>query len=224
MNHKGSPNGPPAGNAVVNVANEEVRPDLKTISKQEVDKSSAELPVNGFCRKESKDLDRAQKYILDHQTSNISPVDLQALRRKIDWRIVPIMACCYTMQFVDKVLLNVGDQSVVKVAVGVRGLCRLTLINSMRPSWVCLSKSGSWGITSPIQAPPSLSLISLRKCPMVSCNENSISFLLGASYRLNGQDLSFNKFLLQNGWESTLSCGESQQAARLRHTAIIRSS
>jgi hypothetical protein len=33
--------------------------------------------------------------------------DLKALRRKIDRRIVPIMFCCYTMQFIDKVALNV---------------------------------------------------------------------------------------------------------------------
>ena len=33
---------------------------------------------------------------------------LAALRRKIDWRIVPIMFCCYTMQFIDKVSLNVS--------------------------------------------------------------------------------------------------------------------
>ena len=32
-----------------------------------------------------------------------------ALRRKIDWRIVPIMFACYTMQFLDKVLLNVSS-------------------------------------------------------------------------------------------------------------------
>lgn len=32
---------------------------------------------------------------------------MRALRRKIDWWIVPIMFCCYTMQFIDKVSLNV---------------------------------------------------------------------------------------------------------------------
>ena len=35
-------------------------------------------------------------------------VDINALRRKIDWRIVPIMFGCYTMQFLDKVILNVS--------------------------------------------------------------------------------------------------------------------
>jgi hypothetical protein len=35
-------------------------------------------------------------------------LNLQALRRKIDQRILPIMFCCYTIQFIDKVSLNVG--------------------------------------------------------------------------------------------------------------------
>lgn len=34
--------------------------------------------------------------------------ELKALRRKVDWRIVPMMFCCYTMQFLDKVILNVS--------------------------------------------------------------------------------------------------------------------
>jgi hypothetical protein len=39
--------------------------------------------------------------------ANPTRVDLQALRRKIDWRIVPIMFLCYTVQFLDKVNINV---------------------------------------------------------------------------------------------------------------------
>jgi hypothetical protein len=35
-------------------------------------------------------------------------LNLKNLRRKIDWRIVPMLFCCYTMQFIDKVLLNVS--------------------------------------------------------------------------------------------------------------------
>lgn len=39
---------------------------------------------------------------------DVSEVDLAKLRRKIDWYIVPIMFLCYTMQFIDKVSLNVS--------------------------------------------------------------------------------------------------------------------
>jgi hypothetical protein len=41
---------------------------------------------------DSKDVDRAFIY----------------LRRKIDWRILPIMSACYGLQFLDKVLINVS--------------------------------------------------------------------------------------------------------------------
>lgn len=58
----------------------------------------------------NREFDRARQYILDSSVTeaNSSSVDLSVVRSKIDWRIVPIMFCCYTMQFVDKVLLNVG--------------------------------------------------------------------------------------------------------------------
>lgn len=63
-----------------------------------------------LARTTNREFDRARQYILDSSVSeaNSSTVDLSAVRSKIDWRIVPIMFCCYTMQFVDKVLLNVS--------------------------------------------------------------------------------------------------------------------
>ena len=61
-------------------------------------------------RTTDREFDRARQYILDSSVTEAhsSAVDLSAVRSKIDWRIVPIMFCCYTMQFVDKVLLNVS--------------------------------------------------------------------------------------------------------------------
>lgn len=56
---------------------------------------------------ESKDLDKAYLY-LNHQSQADETVDLKALRRKIDWWIVPIMFACYTLQFIDKVVINVS--------------------------------------------------------------------------------------------------------------------
>ncbi|KAM4062853.1 major facilitator superfamily protein [Hirsutella rhossiliensis] len=53
------------------------------------------------------DVDAAWKFLNDHRhAEGVSAVDLAALRRKIDWHIVPLMFCCYTMQFLDKVILN----------------------------------------------------------------------------------------------------------------------
>lgn len=59
---------------------------------------------------DERDLDQAYKYLeaKDHGTTDVEALNLKALRRKIDWRIVPIMFACYTMQFIDKVLLNVS--------------------------------------------------------------------------------------------------------------------
>ncbi|KAI4116275.1 MAG: hypothetical protein LQ338_007742 [Usnochroma carphineum] len=65
-------------------------------------------PAHGIGEKANhNDLDQAYWYV--HESNNAveaTPRELSALRRKVDWRIVPIMFCCYTMQFIDKVLLN----------------------------------------------------------------------------------------------------------------------
>lgn len=56
------------------------------------------------------DVDAAWSYLSHHRDAQgVSAVDLAVLRRKIDWRIVPLMFCCYTMQFLDKVILNVSS-------------------------------------------------------------------------------------------------------------------
>jgi hypothetical protein len=58
-------------------------------------------------------VDQAWDYLETHGGTTVSdePYSLKALRRKIDWRIVPLMFCCYTMQFIDKVLINVSTQA-----------------------------------------------------------------------------------------------------------------
>lgn len=52
-------------------------------------------------------IDAAWTYLNKHAGINSNRVDMQSLRRKVDWHIVPLMFCCYTMQFLDKVILNV---------------------------------------------------------------------------------------------------------------------
>ena len=59
-----------------------------------------------------QDLDQAYWYVQDSSNAvEATPTELRRLRRKIDWWIVPIMFLCYTMQFIDKVSLNVGISS-----------------------------------------------------------------------------------------------------------------
>ncbi|KAF7178940.1 hypothetical protein CNMCM7691_007764 [Aspergillus felis] len=51
--------------------------------------------------------DDALNYLDEHASiQDEATVDLAALRRKIDYRIIPFMFSCYILQFLDKVMLN----------------------------------------------------------------------------------------------------------------------
>jgi hypothetical protein len=56
------------------------------------------------------DVDAAWKFLDQNRDAAgaSEAVDIDKMRRKIDWHIVPLMFCCYTMQFLDKVILNVS--------------------------------------------------------------------------------------------------------------------
>lgn len=57
----------------------------------------------------SGEVDAAWAFLQEHRNvEGVDQVDLKALRTRIDWRIVPLMFCCYTMQFLDKVIYNVS--------------------------------------------------------------------------------------------------------------------
>ena len=61
-------------------------------------------------RLDPRSMDAAWKYLdTHHSTAHGELADLKALRRRVDWRIVPLTFLCYTMQFIDKVLINVID-------------------------------------------------------------------------------------------------------------------
>ena len=57
-----------------------------------------------------KNVDQAWKFLNEHRDAVAADgqpqVNMKSLRRKIDLRIVPLMFLCYTMQFLDKVILN----------------------------------------------------------------------------------------------------------------------
>lgn len=57
---------------------------------------------------EQRDLDDAFEYLHTHTDAESDAVNLPALRRKIDWHIIPIMFACYVLQFIDKVVINVS--------------------------------------------------------------------------------------------------------------------
>jgi hypothetical protein len=59
---------------------------------------------------EKRNVDAAWKFLNEHNGANVTTenVDIGKIRRKVDWRIVPLMFACYLMQFLDKVILNVS--------------------------------------------------------------------------------------------------------------------
>lgn len=69
----------------------------------------AELGQSSVNGESISNVDGAWKFLdanRDVAEATATEAELKALRRKIDWHIVPIMFCCYTMQFLDKVILN----------------------------------------------------------------------------------------------------------------------
>jgi len=61
-------------------------------------------------RLQSADVDQAYHFLANDAASQgpTEEVDTRHLRRRIDWRILPIMFLCYTVGFIDKVALNVS--------------------------------------------------------------------------------------------------------------------
>ena len=68
--------------------------------------SITECELTHVIGENSSGIDTAWRFLDKHRDAHVA-VDITALRRKIDWHIVPLMFCCYTMQFLDKVILNV---------------------------------------------------------------------------------------------------------------------
>jgi hypothetical protein len=84
--------------------------DEPTIINEKTSANSREVTKSPSVDKNgADDLDEAFKYLHDHTDANSEGVNLKALRRKIDWHIVPIMFACYVLQFLDKVVINVSS-------------------------------------------------------------------------------------------------------------------
>ena len=81
--------------------------DAQSKSVNEAD-SSVIMESPAADKKVLADVDEAFNYLNDHTATDTESVHLKALRRKIDWHIVPIMFACYTLQFLDKVAINVS--------------------------------------------------------------------------------------------------------------------
>lgn len=73
--------------------------------------------------------DRALDFLTrtGYNNTTMCYIDLQAVRWKVDWHLVPLMFLCYSAQFVDKVALNVGYVFLLRPLTG-----KLTIASSMR--------------------------------------------------------------------------------------------
>lgn len=102
-----------------------------------------------------QDMDRAYDFLAKagagFSEEQTPAVDLRRLRRRVDWRIVPLMFACYTLSFLDKVLLNVS-LSHTAVADPVTN----QMPGSMELSWAWSPISSSRGTNSPMPALSSL--------------------------------------------------------------------
>lgn len=81
-------------------------------TKDSLKEAEAEVPVSGASHPAVANVDAAWEFLnanREVEDVHATEAELRSLRRKIDWHIVPIMFCCYTMQFLDKVILNVSD-------------------------------------------------------------------------------------------------------------------
>ena len=50
--------------------------------------------------------DAALEYLDHEDTAPMTTIDEKNLVRKIDWMIIPLMWCCYNLQYLDKTLIN----------------------------------------------------------------------------------------------------------------------
>ena len=59
----------------------------------------------GIVEEPSKNGDEALKFLKSaHDVGTLTPEDERRLVRKIDWMIMPLMWCCYCLQYLDKTL------------------------------------------------------------------------------------------------------------------------
>ncbi|KAL6696483.1 major facilitator superfamily domain-containing protein [Trichoderma pleuroticola] len=83
------------------------------MSSQNLSEKGGDIDVRGTTPSHSDvdvpeaDIDDAWKFLNEHRdAAGVAAVNINSLRLKIDLHIVPIMFLCYTMQFLDKVILN----------------------------------------------------------------------------------------------------------------------
>jgi hypothetical protein len=117
---------------MINASNPGIDEKMPVINQKAVSASETDTGPTTSPTLSDSDLDDAFKYLHDHDNAfaESTNVNLAALRRKIDWRIVPIMFVCYVLQFVDKVVINVSWNSPA-----LNGIILTISLHSMQLLW-----------------------------------------------------------------------------------------
>lgn len=132
--------------------------DQKNFSVRESDLTSKESEVvpGGLSDNENR-FDQALDFLKQHK--NDAAVDLsrqasftRALRRRVDFRVIPFLCCCYTLNFLDKVLLNVRHFENGRGQYIIRASANMT---SMLISWEWPPRSTSGAMSTLMLMPTS---------------------------------------------------------------------
>lgn len=99
---------------------------------------------------EIKDLNKADAALeflrQGHDVPVMKPEDERRLKRKVDWRIVPLMLACYLLQYLDKTLINYANVMGLQKDTGITGNQYSQLAMIFYVSYLCLEFPHSWGI------------------------------------------------------------------------------
>ncbi|TQV92020.1 allantoate permease [Cordyceps javanica] len=70
----------------------------------------------------TRDVDEALKFLSGEENiPHMSESDEKRLLRKIDWHIMPLITCCYFLQYLDKTLMNYANVMGIKEDTGITG-------------------------------------------------------------------------------------------------------
>lgn len=113
-------------------------------------------------------VDQAWKFLNEHRDAAGADgvVDMKRLRRKIDLRVVPLMFLCYTMQFLDKVILNYAAVMGINEDLGLVGNQFSNIATFLFVGLLCFEvpNSESLPLSLPSPLPPPLGPSRKRRC------------------------------------------------------------
>lgn len=112
-----------------------------------------------------RNVDQAWKFLNEHRDAAAADgaIDMKRLRRKIDLRVVPLMFLCYTMQFLDKVILNYAAVMGINEDLGLVGNQFSNIATFLFVGLLCFEIPNSEYLLGPMRSRKTLILTSAPK-------------------------------------------------------------